>query len=136
MWHHSVHNERSSPRKKMANRIHRRAVKAIALSIMGCAAGPVGSAGFEIFGQNPLGGSAAFAGGAAVAEDASIAHYNPAAMIGLDPSKRHIAGALGLARLSTRYRSDGGSVAPVFTVLGNDDGGNGGEWNLVGNAAM
>ena len=94
------------------------------------------SAGFEIVGQNPLGFTAAFAGGTAVAEDASIAHYNPAAMTGLDPSRRHIAGGAGVSRYSTYFHSDGGSVAPAFASLGSDLGGNGGTTSLIGNAAL
>lgn len=86
--------------------------------------------GFAIGTQSGSGTGNAFSGGAAVAEDASVAWYNPAAMAAL-PSGKHVAGALHLLRPSFKFHNTGSSG--IFAAPGTGEGGDGGSWALVPN---
>jgi long-chain fatty acid transport protein len=71
----------------------------MALTVMAALAAMSGSAlagGFGLAIQSGSGTGNAFAGGAAVADDASVAWSNPAGMT-LLPAGKHIAGALHIA---------------------------------------
>src|SRR5690606_35145489 len=103
----------------------------IGLSIGAAFAAAAGSAYAGAFGigtQTPATGNA-FAGGAAVAEDASVVWTNPAAMSML-PQGRHLTVVGHALRPSFKFRNDGSTIPPV---LGSGNGGDGGDWAFVPN---
>lgn len=86
--------------------------------------------GFAIGTQSGSGTGNAFAGGAAAADDASVAWYNPAAMT-LLPGKQ-VAGALHILKPSFKFENQGSTGA--FAAPGTGEGGDGGDWAFVPNA--
>jgi len=105
----------------------------IALTVMAALAAMSGSAlagGFGIATQSGSGTGNAFAGGAAAADDASVAWSNPAAMT-LLPAGKHVAGALHMLKPSFKFQNNGSTGA--FALPGTGDGGDGGDWNFVPN---
>lgn len=86
--------------------------------------------GFAIGTQSGSGTGNAFAGGAAAADDASVAWYNPAAMT-LLPGKQ-VAGALHIVKPSFKFQNTGSSGA-VFGNAGTGEGGDGGDWAFIPN---
>ena len=103
---------------------------AVATALGGMASSAV-AGGFAIGTQSGSGTGNAFAGGAAAADDASVAWFNPAAMT-LIPGKQ-VAGALqypSSPRSSSRTRGSTGAFAPA----GTGDGGDGGDWAYIPNA--
>lgn len=103
---------------------------ATAAAIMGLSSSAA-AGGFAIGTQSGSGTGNAFSGGAAVAEDASVAWYNPAAMTALAPGK-HVAGALHALKPSFKFQDTGSSG--IFAAPGTGDGGDGGDWAFVPNA--
>lgn len=106
--------------------------KLIALAVGAALGGVVSTAtagGFAIGTQSGSGVGNAFAGGAAAADDASVAWYNPAAMT-LIPG-RQIAGALHVVNPSFKFHNNGSSGA--FAAPGTGDGGDGGDLTLIPN---
>lgn len=101
---------------------------AVAVALAGFAAGAV-AGGFAIGTQSGSGTGNAFAGGAAAADDASVAWFNPAAMT-LLPGKQ-IAGALHVLKPSFKFSNSGSSGA--FAAPGTGEGGDGGDWAYVPN---
>ena len=88
--------------------------------------------GFGIGTQSGSGTGNAFAGGAAVAEDASVVWSNPAGMTAL-PAGKHVTGALHIIRPSFKY-SDGGSTGAFASPpSGAGNGGDGGDWAFIPN---
>jgi len=85
--------------------------------------------GFAIGTQSGSGTGNAFAGGAAAADDASVAWYNPALMT-LLPGKQ-VAGALHVLKPSFKFENQGSTGA--FAAPGTGDGGDGGDWAYVPN---
>lgn len=83
---------------------------------------------FGIATQTPGTGNA-FAGGAAVAEDASVVWTNPANMSML-PQGRHVTGVLHPLRPSFKFRNEGSTIP---AALGSGNGGDGGGWEFVPN---
>jgi len=109
--------------------------KLSSLAVAAATAGLVqsaGAGGFAIGTQSGSGTGNAFAGGAAAADDASVAWYNPAAMTVL-PAGKQVAGALHALRPSFKFQNTG-STGPVFGAAGASDGGDGGDWAFVPNA--
>jgi long-chain fatty acid transport protein len=86
--------------------------------------------GFAIGTQSGSGTGNAFAGGAAAADDASVAWYNPAAMTAL-PAGKHVTGALHVIRTSFKFSNNGSTGALAAPGLGN--GGDGGGWAYIPN---
>lgn len=86
--------------------------------------------GFGIGTQSGSGTGNAFAGGAAVTEDASVVWSNPAGMTHLAPG-RHVAGALHFIKPSFEFRNEGSTG--VFAAPGTGEGGDGGDWAIVPN---
>lgn len=105
--------------------------KLAAAAAMAGFASSAAAGGFAIGTQSGSGTGNAFSGGAAVAEDASVAWYNPAAMAAL-PSGTHVAGALHALRPSFKFHNTGSTG--VFAAPGTGEGGDGGDWALVPNA--
>jgi long-chain fatty acid transport protein len=102
---------------------------AVATALGGMASSAV-AGGFAIGTQSGSGTGNAFAGGAAGADDASVAWYNPAAMT-LIPGKQ-VAGALHVLKPSFKFENQGSTGAFAAQPAGN--GGDGGDWAYVPNA--
>jgi long-chain fatty acid transport protein len=90
-----------------------------------------GASGFQLTEQNASGLGNAYAGSAAVAENASTLYYNPAGMTQL--REREV--SAGLAAIGTSFKfSDSGSSVGALTGTGN--GGDGGGWGFVPNGYL
>ncbi len=111
---------------KIDNNIIRLAVSAVLVS----AALPAAAGGFAIGTQSGSGTGNAFAGGAAVADDASVIWSNPAGMTAL-PVGMHATGALHALRPSFKFNNAGSTG--VYAAPGTGDGGDGGGWAVVPN---
>ena len=101
---------------------------AVATALGGLASSAV-AGGFAIGTQSGSGTGNAFAGGAAAADDASVAWFNPAAMT-LLPGKQ-VAGALNILKPSFKFENQGSTGA--FAAPGTGEGGDGGDWAFVPN---
>ncbi|MBI4190838.1 MAG: outer membrane protein transport protein [Betaproteobacteria bacterium] len=86
--------------------------------------------GFGIGTQAGSGTGNAFSGGAAAADDASVAWYNPAGMT-LLPAGKQVTLAGHLLKPSFKYQDQGSTGA--FAAPGTGNGGDGGDWALVPN---
>lgn len=86
------------------------------------------AAGFALIEQNASGLGNAYAGAAAVAEDASTVYFNPAGMTLLPDHQLVVAGHLIKPKAEFS-----GTVAAPFSVTGGE-GGDAGDWALVPNA--
>ena len=112
----------------------RRLPRLIPVLLLGLAARQASAAGFQLLEQNASGLGTAYAGSAAVAEDASTIFYNPAGMTHL--SSREVSLGLNAIRPSFEF-SNGGSLNPTAFGGGAASGGNGGDagsWGYVPNA--
>lgn len=107
-----------------------RALALLPALIGGLYAGAANASAFQLLEQNVSGLGAAYAGSAAVAEDASTVFYNPAGMALLPAGKKHMAAGLNLINPSAKF-SDGGSVAAAGQVLGGNNGGDAGSLAAV-----
>lgn len=99
----------------------------LALSVL--ASGPAATAGFQLMEQNASGLGNAFAGSAAVAENASTIFFNPAGMTQL--REREVSLGVDAVRPSFEF-SDKGSSAGALSGEGDDAGG----WAAVPNAYL
>ncbi|WP_415037152.1 OmpP1/FadL family transporter [Azonexus sp.] len=102
-------------------------------------AGSASASGFQLQNQNAAGTSVAYAGAAAVAEDASTIYFNPAGMTYLPMGHSISLGATAIQR-SVRFSNTGTSPMPVLTAAGaptglfhpvGSNGGNGGGTSVV-----
>ncbi|MFY9326759.1 MAG: outer membrane protein transport protein [Georgfuchsia sp.] len=108
--------------------IHPKLLLALVTSVYSCTAG---AAGFQLLEQNASGLGNAYAGSAAVADNASTIFYNPAGMTQLKPREY----SLGLAVIQPSFKfSDNGSSAGALAGTGN--GGDAGELGLVPNGYL
>ena len=98
----------------------------IAMSLSGYA----GASGFQLMEQNASGLGVAFAGSAAVAEDASTIFWNPAGMAYLPKGKMQVVGVLSAIKPSTRFSNDG-SINPAGIYGAAGHGGDAGGWAYV-----
>lgn len=115
----------------MATIVKKLMTLAVAAALGGMAAGAV-AGGFAIGTQSGSGTGNAFAGGAAAADDASVAWYNPALMT-LLPGKQ-VAGALHVLKPSFKFSNDASTGAFASPPASSGDGGDGGDWAYVPNA--
>lgn len=110
-------------------------IRLIAL-VTGVALGGTSSGAFAgAFGIGTQSGSGtgnAYSAGAAGAEDASAAWYNPAAMAFL-PAGKHVMVSGHLLRPSFKFNDEGSTIPGA---LGSGNGGDGGGWAAVPNAAF
>lgn len=107
------------------------APRLIPAAILGLWAGAAGASGFQLLEQNASGLGNAYAGSAAVAENASTVFYNPAGMTQLEG--RNV--SAGLAGINTSYKfSNGASSVGSLATAGN--GGDGGGPGFVPNGYM
>lgn len=97
------------------------------LALAGCASF-VHAAGFALIEQNASGLGNAYAGAAAVAEDASTVYFNPAGMTLLPDRQFVVAGHLIKPKAEFS-----GTVSPA---IGGGQGGDAGDWALVPNAYL
>ena len=107
----------------------------VAAATAALAAGNAMAAGFALQNQNGAGTGYAYAGSAAVAEDASTIYFNPAGMFYLSEG-HHVTGALTVLDRSLEFSDKGTNALRVAAPpvpaypLGND-GGNAGGKSLV-----
>ena len=101
------------------------------LLALGLAGGHASAAGFQLLEQNASGLGNAYAGGAAVAEDASTVFYNPAGMTRL-AGEREFSVGMNIVRPSMQFSNNGSSL-PALTTTGTGDGGDAGGFNFVPN---
>jgi long-chain fatty acid transport protein len=109
-------------------RMQRKTTLAALAASLGALPGVAAAAGFALLEQNASGLGNAFAGTAAVAEDASTIFFNPAGMT-LLPGAQVVLGGSGIY-VNSEFDGDG-SATPPFTALGTETGGNLGGWALV-----
>lgn len=88
-------------------------------------------AGFALIEQSVTGLGNAFAGGAAVAEDASTVYFNPAGMTRLGETEYLL--GLHVVAPTTEYRSSGTSNVAGVVPLSGGNGGDAGETGVVPN---
>lgn len=102
---------------------------AVVASTLG-AAGTLHAAGFNLLEQNISGLGNAYAGSAAVAENASTVYFNPAGMT-------HLPGgnfSIGMAAIKPSFRfRDSGSTGPSGLPAIGGSGGDAGTWGIVPN---
>lgn len=115
----SSHNKCASPDLPFA-----RLVVLIGLAVSGQAM----AAGFAVQNQNGAGTATAFAGAAAVADDASTIYFNPAGMTYL-PMGHSISVAGTLLHRSLKFDDRGSNALGPFPL--GDDGGEGGGLSLI-----
>lgn len=106
------------------------AVPAAIATALACWSQGAGASGFALMEQNASGLGNAYAGAAAVAEDAGTIYYNPAGMTRI--KGRQFVGALSLIAPSMRFTDSGGSRVPGVGLPGlpalqNQGGGDGGD---------
>ncbi|HTY04221.1 MAG TPA: outer membrane protein transport protein [Rhodocyclaceae bacterium] len=104
-------------------------LRLVPAALIGLWAGTAGASGFQLLEQNASGIGNAFAGSAAVAENASTVFFNPAGMTQLEG--RNV--SFGAAAINTSYKFSNRSsnVATGLTTAG--DGGDGGGLGVVPN---
>jgi len=101
-------------------------------ALVALASGSAGAAGFQLLEQNGSGIGNAFAGSAAVAEDASTIFFNPAGMTRLS-GQRQVSVGLDLVNVGFEF-SDEGSSLPALTSTGTGEGGDAGDLAYIPNA--
>jgi long-chain fatty acid transport protein len=109
----------------------RKAAALLASVALAGTGGGAGASGFALIEQNASGIGNAYAGAAAVADDASTIFFNPAGMTRL-PGMQFVAAAHAI-RPSAKFTNAGSTLAPLQTSLGGN-GGDAGDWAFVPNA--
>lgn len=84
------------------------------------------ASGFALPNQSGAQAGYAFAGAAAVAQDASTIFSNPAGMTNLAPGGHHVSGVLSIPVSSLRFKDTGSSAS-----LGDDNGGQAGGVTII-----
>jgi len=112
----------------------RKSILTIAVgTALGTMAGAGHGSGFALLEQNASNLGNAYAGMAAIAEDASTIWFNPAGMTRLPG--RQVVGALHAIRPSADFSNTGSTLAPAQVSLGGN-GGDGGDWAAVPNGYL
>lgn len=106
-------------------------MKLLPALIISLLAGNASAAGFQLLEQNASGLGNAFAGSAAVTENASTIFYNPAGMTQL--KDREFSTGANAVATSFKFNDKGSSVG---FLTGTGTGGDGGGWGLVPNAYL
>ncbi|MEI2415624.1 outer membrane protein transport protein [Orrella sp. JC864] len=109
----------------------------LSLLALGAGAGSAQAAGFQLLEQNASGLGNAYAGSAAIAENASTIYYNPAGMSYLDGLS--VSAGLNAIKPSFKFRDNGRSAAPLAapaSLAGAHNGGDVGSWGMVPNAYL
>jgi len=97
----------------MARRNSMKLIPALALVVF---SGAASASGFQLLEQNASGIGNAFAGSAAVAENASTVYFNPAGMTQLQDHE--ISGGLALVKPSFSFHDNGSSVGSILSAAG------------------
>ena len=106
-------------------------MKLIPALILGLFANYAAASGFQLIEQNASGLGNAYAGSAAIADNASTIFYNPAGMTQLQD--REFSGGMAAIGTSFKFTDQGSSVG---ALAGSGNGGDGGNWGFVPNAYM
>jgi long-chain fatty acid transport protein len=106
-------------------------MKMIPALVLGLFSGYAAASGFQLTEQNASGLGNAYAGSAAVAENASTIFFNPAGMTQLQA--REISGGLTAVGTSFKFSDKGSSVG---ALAGTGNGGDGGGWGFIPNGYM
>lgn len=106
-------------------------LKLLPALIMGLFSSYASASGFQLIEQNASGLGNAYAGSAAIAENASTIFYNPAGMTQLQD--REFSGGLSAVGTSFKFTDRGSSVG---ALAGSGNGGDGGGWGFIPNAYM
>lgn len=107
----------------------------LSAALLALFSGTVSAAGFQLLEQNASGIGVAYAGSAAVADNASTIFFNPAGMV-LLPGRQV---SVGFAAIGPTYKfRDQGSSGTglVARAVVGSDGGNAGDWAAVPNAYL
>ena len=110
---------------------HETRMKMIPALVLGLFSGYAAASGFQLTEQNASGLGNAYAGSAAVAENASTIFFNPAGMTQLQA--REISGGLTAVGTSFKFSDKGSSVG---ALAGTGNGGDGGGWGFIPNGYM
>jgi len=110
----------------------RLSVAAVAIAVAGMTSTAAFAGGFAVGTQSGSGTGNAFAGGAAAAEDASVAWYNPAGMT-LLPMGKQVAVAGHIVLPSFKFSNQGSTGAIGAGLLGTGNGGDGGDLAVIPN---
>ncbi len=109
----------------------------LSLLALGLGASTVHAAGFQLLEQNASGLGNAYAGSAAIAENASTIYFNPAGMSYL--SGLSVSAGVNAIKPSFKFRNNGNTTAPLGapgSLAGADSGGDAGKWGIVPNAYL
>ena len=106
-------------------------LKLIPALVLGVFSSYVSASGFQLLEQNASGLGNAYAGSAAVAENASTIFYNPAGMTQLQAHE--ISGGLTAVDLSFKFSDKGSSVG---ALAGTGNGGDAGGWGFIPNGYL
>lgn len=106
-------------------------MKLLPALVLGLFASYASASGFQLIEQNASGLGNAYAGSAAIADNASTIFYNPAGMTQLQD--REFSTGLAAVGTSFNFTNHGSSVG---LLNGSGDGGDGGGWGFVPNAYM
>ncbi|HET7774778.1 MAG TPA: outer membrane protein transport protein [Azospira sp.] len=107
-------------------------MKLLPALVLGGLYGTAGASGFQLLEQNASGLGNAYAGSAAVAEDASTIYFNPAGMTKLQD--REVSVGLNAIRPSYKFTNQGSTLLGA-PATGNN-GGDAGDWGYVPNGYM
>jgi len=113
------------------NKLNLRIVPALLLVAF---SGAASAAAFQLWEQNASGLGTAYAGSAAVADNASTVFFNPAGMTQLS-GFQFSAGVTGVGP-SYKFRNEGSSGTGAFAGLSGGNGGDAGDWAAVPNAYL
>ncbi|MBS0323817.1 MAG: outer membrane protein transport protein [Proteobacteria bacterium] len=103
--------------------------KLIPGAILGAFSTLAGASAFQLLEQNASSLGNAYAGSAAIAENASTVFFNPAGMA-LLPAGKQVSLSLDMVNPSARF-SNNGSIPPRFNTNTGGDGGDAGGWAAV-----
>ena len=106
-------------------------MKLLPALVMGLCSGYASAAGFQLLEQNASGLGNAYAGSAAVAENASTIFYNPAGMTQL--KDREFSAGVTAVGTSFKFTDNGSSVG---ALAGKGNGGDGGGWGYIPNGYL
>lgn len=110
----------------MARVVPMRILPTLTLAVFSCV---TYASGFQLLEQNASGIGNAYAGSAALADNASTIYFNPAGMTQLQA--REVSGGLAIVRPSFTFSNSGSSVGSVLGATGN--GGDAGGWATIPN---
>jgi len=110
------------------------ALRALPALLLAAFSGVASAGGFQLLGQNASDLGTAYAGTAAVADNASTVFFNPAGMTQLKGFQLSV-GVMGLGPYA-EFHDKGSSGNGLLTGLTGGDGGNPGSWMALPNAYM